>query len=253
LENFELARDGQPDEDDFSAAGSKFLRSRGDILETLFDRFHDLRHEDFFRNVARRRRGCEKWDPALLNSSLQFTPGSRALLDHAGATFPVDRLKIRRRRWRNNRIGPIWNRQALQKLLQREIRFFEKCDMLFQWHRQILADALRGRLHARSPNVFFRALHRRSARRRHEQARGETANNNAVKSMVVHKIGQRWVGATTWTRELHRAFAETFLQFIEIEIEPAARIADDHNGLGSHTLTCQRPEILAVIKRRTIT
>jgi len=37
----------------------------------------------------------------------------------AGATFPVDRLKIRRRRWRNNRIGTIWNRQALQKLIER--------------------------------------------------------------------------------------------------------------------------------------
>src|SRR5438067_13572457 len=121
LENFELARNGQSHEGDFSAAASEFLCSSSDVLETLFDRLHHLRHEDFFRNVGRRRRGSEKRNPALLNSSLQFAAGSRAFLDHAGATFPVDRLKIRRRRRRNKHTGPIWNRQAFQKLLEREI------------------------------------------------------------------------------------------------------------------------------------
>jgi len=90
--------------------------------------------------------------------------------------------------------------------------------MFFQWHPQILADALRGRLRARSSNVFFRSLHRRRAGWGHEQARGETADNDAVKSFVIREISQHGVGATTWTRELHRAFTQTFLQFVEIEI-----------------------------------
>ena len=168
FENFEFARNGQTNENNFTAAGAEFLDRGSRVTEAGFDRLLHLRHESFSRNVGRRRGRSEKRDPALLNSSLQIAAGSRAFLDHPGATFPVNRLEIRRRMWRDKRTGPIWNRQAFQKLIEREFLLFEKCDMFFQRHRQILAGALRGRLRARSPNVFFRPLHRRRAGWRHK-------------------------------------------------------------------------------------
>src|SRR5207248_11070973 len=39
----------------------------------------------------------------------------------------------------------------------------------------------------------------------------------------------------------------------KIDIEPTARIADDHNRLGRDGATAQRPQIFAIIKSRAVT
>src|SRR4030095_392575 len=47
FENFQPARNQPPNENDFAAAGPKFLRCCGHVLETLFDRLLHLRQEGF--------------------------------------------------------------------------------------------------------------------------------------------------------------------------------------------------------------
>jgi hypothetical protein len=56
----------------------------------------------------------EKWEPDLLDPALQLS-GLRALLDHAGATLLILGLKIRRKTRRDERTGPIWDRQRFNR------------------------------------------------------------------------------------------------------------------------------------------
>ena len=100
---------------------------------------------------------------------------------------------------------------------------------------------------------FFPAFHGRRARRGEKQTGHETANNRAVKSFIVGQISQDRISATSGHRELHRAFAQTFLQFVEIEIEPATRIADDDDRFGLHAPPRHGPKILVVIQGGSVT
>ncbi|PYL62679.1 MAG: hypothetical protein DMF25_11690 [Verrucomicrobia bacterium] len=43
------------------------------------------------------------------------------------------------------------------------------------------------------------------------------------------------------------------MQFVKIEIEPTARIADDDYGLRFHAPPSHRPEILVIVERGTVT
>ena len=81
----------------------------------------------------------------------------------------------------------------------------------------------------RPPNGFFGAIHRRDARRRDKQTGNNTANDCAVKILVVGQVGQHGISATAAHCQLNGTFAQTLFKFVEIEIEPAARIADDDN------------------------
>src|SRR5437879_2826617 len=101
--------------------------------------------------------------------------------------------------------------------------------MLFQWDGEVLAGALRRRLGVRPAHSLFPAFHWRCARRGKKQPGRETANNRTVKSVVVGEISQDRITATSTHRQLHRAFTQPFLQFVEIEIVPTTRIADDDN------------------------
>ena len=74
----------------------------------------------------------------------------------------------------------------------------------------------------------------------------------AVKIFVVGQIRQYRIGAAPAHRELDGTFAQALLQFIEIEIVPAARIADDDDGLRLDAPARHRPEILVIVQRRAI-
>ena len=125
--------------------------------------------------------------------------------------------------------------------------------MFFQRHRQILAGPLRGRLRVISAHGFLRALHRWRSGWRNEQARHDTADDRAVKTFVIGQVGQYRIRAPSAHCELDGTFAQSFLQFIKIEIVPAARVADNDDGLGIHAPACRRPEILVVVQRGTVT
>ena len=70
---------------------------------------------------------------------------------------------------------------------------------------------------------------------------------------VVREIGQHRIGAAAGMRELHRAFAETLFQLIEIEVEPRARVTDDHDRFRFDPAAGLRPEIVRVVQGRLIT
>src|SRR5207248_2269963 len=154
---------------------------------------------------------------------------------------------------RYQRVGPIRDRQAFQKLLEREVLLLEKCDVFFEWHAEIFTGALRRSLSVRPAHGFFPAFHWGCAWRGKKQPGHETANNCAVKSFVVRKVSQDWVTAPSTHRQLHRAFAQSFLQFVEIEIVPAARIANNDNRLRCDPLPGHGPQILVVIQSGSVT
>src|SRR5437870_968559 len=103
------------------------------------------------------------------------------------------------------------------------------------------------------PNGFLSAIHRRAARRRDKQTGNNTANDCAVKILVTGQIGQYRVSATAAHCQLNGTFAQSLLKFVEIEIVPAARIADDDDGLGFHASASRRPKILVIVERGTVT
>src|SRR5438105_354557 len=103
------------------------------------------------------------------------------------------------------------------------------------------------------PYRFFGELHRRRTGRGEEQRRHDTTNNGAVKTFVVGQICQHGISASAADTELDRAFAETFLKFIKIDIEPAAGIPDDNNRLRSDRTAPQGPKIFAIIQSWSVT
>src|SRR2546423_15032396 len=93
-------------ENNFPAAGAEFFHRCNRIAGAFLDRVFHLRHEYVCRDVTWGRRKSEYWQPDLLNGGRQFSP-SRAFLDHAGATLPIHRAKIR---WEARRgQGPRWH------------------------------------------------------------------------------------------------------------------------------------------------
>src|SRR5260370_25567121 len=100
-------------------------------MEALLNRLSHFFHELFSRNIAWRRRRGEKWQPDLLNSSLQFAPPPGAFFDHARAPFLVQSTEIRRTRRRDQSSRPIWNAQAFQPGIKRQLLLFEKHDKFF--------------------------------------------------------------------------------------------------------------------------
>ena len=105
----------------------------------------------------------------------------------------------------------------------------------------------------RSPNGFFSALHWRRARWRDKQTGNDTANDCAVKILVIGQVGQYRISATAAHCQLNGTFAQSLLKFVEIEIVPAARIADDDDGLGFHPPASRCPKILVIVERGTVT
>src|SRR6516162_7582052 len=93
----------------------------------------------------------------------------------------------------------------------------------------------------------------RGASWRKKQSRHYATNDCAMKSFVFGQIIERWISAAATHRELNWTLAEASLQFIKVEIEPAARITDDHNGFWLHASSPQCPEIPIVVQRRSIT
>ena len=68
------------------------------------------------------------------------------------------------------------------------------------------------------------------------------------KLFVVGEIGQHGIGAAPGNGELDRAFAQSFFQFIEIEIEQGARVADDDDRLRRHAPARLHPEVVGVVQ-----
>src|SRR5205823_9428057 len=100
FQRFESATNRKPDEDNLAAATTYLLYRRNGIAKARFDRLLHLRHEHVLRNVTRRRRESEKWDPDLLDRAGQFST-ARTFLDHARATFSIDGSEIRWDTWRH--------------------------------------------------------------------------------------------------------------------------------------------------------
>src|SRR5215470_11413132 len=119
--------------------------------------------------------------------------------------------------------------------------------MFFQRHGEVLADALGWGLIVVSLYCFFAALERRRARWREEHARDNAADDGAVEIVVVGQIFQDGIAAHSARSELERPLAKSFLQFIEVEIVPAAGIADDDDRFRLYAPANHRPEILAII------
>jgi len=176
FKSFQSAAVGKVNKNDFATAASKFLDGGGNVMKALFNSLPHLFAKLFFRNVCRRGRRREKREPDLLNCALQFSrPG--AFFDHARATFAIDSTEVRWKPGRHQSVRTIWNGQSFQEIVESQFLLFQKCDMFFQWHSEILADALRRGLSMRSPDGFFSTLHRWRARRGDKQARNVAANN----------------------------------------------------------------------------
>ena len=105
----------------------------------------------------------------------------------------------------------------------------------------------------RPAHGFFPAFHGGCARRGKKQTGHETANNRAVKSFVVGEISQDGISATSGHCQLHRAFTQPLLQFVEIQIVPSTGIADDNDRFGFSAPPRYRPEILVVIQSGSVT
>src|SRR5207237_8481560 len=104
--------------------GGKLLQRDRNIAKTISDRLPILRHELFFWNVSWRRRRREKWDPDLLNTLRQFAAGAGACFDHPGAPLAIERPKIGRKPRRDKRTRAIWNREALQQIVEGQFFLF---------------------------------------------------------------------------------------------------------------------------------
>src|SRR5437588_7435996 len=109
--------------------------------------------------------------------------------------------------------------------------------MLFEVHAEIFARSLSRRLVAISLHPLFRPLHRRRTRRREKQTGNEAANDRAVKTLVACEIVQDRPDGRSSHRELNRTFAQSLLEFVKIDIEPRARIANDDNRFGLNAAT----------------
>src|SRR5207248_8709823 len=120
--------------------------------------------------------------------------------------------------------------------------------MLFQRHSEIFADVLGRSLAVQSLHAFVGALQWRSTRRREKQMRDNAANDSAVKARVIHQIGQDWPSRGARHCQLHWPLAKTFLELVEIDIEPRTRIADDDNGFRFNSASRNRPEIFVVVQ-----
>ena len=179
----------------------------------------------------------------LFASSL---PGWAHRSSHARSAFTIHRLKIGRECRRDLGVRAIRNGQLFEKDVEREVFLFEKRDMLFEEHAQVMARPLRQGLLAIAAKRLFGSFQKRSARRE-EHARDNAADDGAVKTFVVREIGEHWIGATSGKSELDRTFAEPFFQLIEVEIEQGARFTDNNHRLGIHAATCLDPEIFGVV------
>ena len=69
---------------------------------------------------------------------------------------------------------------------------------------------------------FFAALERRRSRRRENYSRDEGADNRSMEIFVLRKIFENWKTAHAAAGELNRPFAQTFFEFIKIDIVPSA-------------------------------
>src|SRR5204863_8945775 len=101
---------------------------------------------------------------------------------------------------------------------EREVFLFEKGDMLFKEHPQVMARPLRQRLLAITSQGFFGSFYQRPAGGE-EHARHNAADDGAVKLFVVRQLRQHRISATSRKSDLDRTFAQPSFQLIEVEIE----------------------------------
>src|SRR6476661_5177313 len=154
FQRFESATNRKSDEDNLAAATTYLLYRRNGIAKARFDRLLHLRHEHVLRNITRRRRGSEEWDPDLLDRAGQFST-ARTLLDHARATFSIDGSEIRWKTWRYQSARAIRDRQAFQQIVEGKLFLLQERDMFFQREGEILTGTLCRRLRMKSPHGFF--------------------------------------------------------------------------------------------------
>ena len=67
------------------------------------------------------------------------------------------------------------------------------------------------------------------------------------------QIVEDWPGGGTSHCELDRPFAQTFLKFIEIDVEPGARISDDNDRFRPNFSPRQCPEVFVVVECWAVT
>ncbi|MBA2743812.1 MAG: hypothetical protein H0U43_05805 [Chthoniobacterales bacterium] len=80
----------------------------------------------------------------------------------------------------------------------------------------------------------------------------DAADDGAVEMLVVREVFQNWIGATAGERQLDRAPAKAAFQFIEVHVEPRARVADDGDRFRLELATRMRPKVLSIIKCRLV-
>ena len=184
----------------------------------------------------------------MLHPILQF-PGPRALFDHAGAAFAIERGKIwRQQRWHLG-VGPVRNRQFLKKRAERQVVLLQTGEPFLEINPENVARALGIRLGVRSAHRFFRTIHRRRTRRREKQSRDNAANDRAVKALVVDQIGQDWESRSCpAARVAPGACPSPFSSSSRSESNKGARIADDDKRLRLDAAARFGPEIAGIVE-----
>src|SRR3954468_24264136 len=109
-----------------------------------------------------------------------------------------------------------------------------------------MADALSPGLSMKSLDCFLRPFQRWTSRCEVDR-RQDTENDGAVKMLVLCKVFEHRIGTTAGLSELDRAFAEAPLEFIEIQVEPRPRVANDHKRFRLDVASCLRPKIGCVV------
>jgi hypothetical protein len=74
-----------------------------------------------------------------------------------------------------------------------------------------------------------------------------------VEIVIVGQIGQDGIAAHSAPSELERPLPKSFLQFIQVEIVPAAGIANDDDRFGLDFSPNQGPKIFVIVQGRPIT
>src|SRR4030095_14611216 len=113
------------------------------VAKAALDFLAHFTKENFFGNISGRRRRREKWQPDLLNSFRERAARLSALFSHARSAFTIDRVKIGRECRRDLSVRAIRDGQLLEQDGESEVLLFEKRDMFFQEHAEVMARPLR--------------------------------------------------------------------------------------------------------------
>ena len=247
----QLTAHGESHEDHLAAASLDLLHGGRGVGKALLDGCAHALEESLLRHIARRRGWREEREPAILDPVLQRS-GLRTPVEHLRAPVAGGRLEIGRQGRRTVEACPVRDPHPLEQLRECKILLFEKGEVLFEEHAEVVAGPLGPRPGPVTLQRSEGVLIRRRGRRGQPQCRNKAADDRAVEALVVGQILQDRVGATADEGELHRPPAEALLQGVEIRVEQGARVADDDRGIGPYLLPPLGPQVGSVVERRRV-